>query len=447
MLAFVSFPNAPLTQSLVRDALKGLTEHVVFTDDRIAFDDAVKSSSPSTRLLQYCSYDHLDHELTHAQPEHVLASSYTIRKSLIRKHYLHRALSSYVAKHPDSILATSVPHTWDIDIAWADELDELFADELWDLGEILDNNSERWFILKPGMADRGNGIRLFNSKEALRTIFEEFEDQSDGESTEIGVQDIIASQLRHFVIQEYITHPLLVDPSQALSLGKTVTTAEPLPYKFHLRAYCIACGTMTLYLWPHILALFACVPYSVPSHDTVVELAPHLTNTSLQMDRGDAGVRLLNELAGCSVLSTHGNGNLVLSISDIARITDQIAHIVADTFQAALASPVHFQSLPNAFELYGVDLLVTPTLSPHWTGSSGYHFQTHLLEINAEPAIELTGPRLRWVLEDMFKAMAKVCIGPFFGVRGCEWESWKVGETREGLRKCLEVQVRGREGW
>ena len=71
----------------------------------------------------------------------------------------------------------------------------------------------------------------------------------------------------------------------------------------------------------------------------------------------------------------------------------------------------------------------------------------HILELNAEPAIELTGPRLRWVLEDMFTAVARVCVGPFFGIDGCEWGTWKVGETKEGLRKCLEVGVRGIGAW
>lgn len=71
----------------------------------------------------------------------------------------------------------------------------------------------------------------------------------------------------------------------------------------------------------------------------------------------------------------------------------------------------------------------------------------NLLEFNAEPAIALTSPRLRWVLEDMFDAIAKVCIGPFLGVQGCRWESWNVGETKEGLRKCLEIGVRGLGVW
>jgi tubulin--tyrosine ligase len=47
----------------------------------------------------------------------------------------------------------------------------------------------------------------------------------------------------------------------------------------------------------------------------------------------------------------------------------------------------------------------------------------------------------------MFKAIARVCVGPFFGVDGCEWGAWEVGETMEGLTKCLEVRVRGTRGW
>jgi hypothetical protein len=73
----------------------------------------------------------------------------------------------------------------------------------------------------------------------------------------------------------------------------------------------------------------------------MLDLAPHLTNTSLQIDRGDAGVRLLQELVGSSILSTHNEG--VLSESDIEDITNQTAHILAEGFRAALASPVHFQ--------------------------------------------------------------------------------------------------------
>lgn len=132
---------------------------------------------------------------------------------------------SYLVKH-----SGSVPQTWAIDLSWADELDELWTDELYELAELLDHNEgiedegeKKWFILKPSMADRGQGIRLFESRDALREIFESFEDDED-EDEEAGEEEsdskskaasepesdkadegmntnIIASQLRHFVIQ------------------------------------------------------------------------------------------------------------------------------------------------------------------------------------------------------------------------------------------------------
>lgn len=94
-----------------------------------------------------------------------------------------------------------MPKTWELELSFVDELDEMWSDELWDLGEELDRG-EKWMILKPGMADRGNGLRLFHTKEELEAIFQEFEDQDSDEEDE-GRDDtaIVTSQLRHFVIQ------------------------------------------------------------------------------------------------------------------------------------------------------------------------------------------------------------------------------------------------------
>jgi hypothetical protein len=93
--------------------------------------------------------------------------------------------------------------------------------------------------------------------------------------------------------------------------------------------------------------------------------------------------------------------------------------------------------LPNAFELFGVDFLIT-----HQSSSK---LQVHLLEFNAEPAIELTGPRLTWVLEDLFNSIAKVVVEPF--VEGTNAESWNIGEIKNHLRKCVEVEVRSNKSW
>lgn len=98
--------------------------------------------------------------------------------------------------------------------------------------------------------------------------------------------------------------------------------------------------------------------------------------------------------------------------------------------------------------MYGIDFLVTHRLKE--MASQHRRFQVSLLEVNSEPAIELTGPRLTWILEDLFKSIGKVCIDPFFRSKndnGVSEDDWKVGDTRELLRKCLDVEVRGLGGW
>jgi tubulin---tyrosine ligase len=241
--------------------------------------------------------------------------------------------------------------------------------------------------------------------------------------------------------------------------------------QFHLRVYCVASGALTLYIYTRILALFSASPYVYPvpeDENKDLDLTPHLTNTSLQINRGEEGVRFLDELVGCDILSLDGaREGPKLTSTDLADIVDNLADVLAETFRAALENPVHFQvryvtpifyprtgidfrmkPLPNAFELYGVDFLVTmppPTDIPPSPSTKRYHVK--LLEVNAEPAIELTGARLTWILQDLFSSIGEVCVGQFFGLQGVDEKEnvvgWDVGQTRHHLRKCLEVQVRG----
>ena len=97
----------------------------------------------------------------------------------------------------------------------------------------------------------------------------------------------------------------------------------------------------------------------------------------------------------------------------------------------------HLQSLPNAFELFGVDFLITHN------PDDIHAFRVSLLEINSEPAIELTGPRLQWILKDMHESIARLCVAPFFDIGKPPAADWKVGEKGDGFIKCLEEQVRG----
>jgi tubulin---tyrosine ligase len=213
LIAFVFWPSAPLTNSLVRNALLSLPN----IDSATIYSTCPRSYK---KLIQWSTYDELDHTLICADHHDTLSSSYVIRKALIRKHFLSSCIHSYLTKHPDSVLRMAAPKTWEIEITFADELDDLWIDELWDLSGILDKSitspetPDRWWILKPGMADRGMGIRLFNSKQSLQRILNEFDDDGDGDAVADGSDTSIAiSQLRHFVIQasgrmayEYLVH-------------------------------------------------------------------------------------------------------------------------------------------------------------------------------------------------------------------------------------------------
>ncbi|KAJ3538506.1 hypothetical protein NM688_g6513 [Phlebia brevispora] len=452
-VAFVSWPSAPLTNRLVRNSLQSLESPPTIVD--------TIPNQQDRPLLQWSTYDSIDHELTLEQSSTILSSSYTIRKALIRKHYLARSIQNYLVKHPESILKRAIPQTWDVELTFADELEDMWGDELWDLGEALDEG-HKWFILKPGMADRGMGIRLFHSKDELVKIFEEFEDSDsdeEEEQTEEGYSldtAVVTSQLRHFVLQEYLSDPLLLDPSEVpLDVEKEQTarpTREELQgHKFHLRAYCVASGALRVFLYTKILSLFSALPYSSPSDSddsSGMDLSAHLTNTSLQVERGEAGVRLFDELVGCNIL--HGSlENGILTAADLEDIKSQMADVLGETFKAAMNMSIHFQPIPNAFELFGIDFLVTHIPSEPGVSPSR-KFQVSLLEVNSEPAIELTGPRLTWILEDLFKSIGKVCVAPFFekiGTKEHTADGWEVGQTREYLQKCLDIDVRGAGGW
>jgi tubulin--tyrosine ligase len=138
--ASVSWPAAPLTDSLVRQALQGLSVPVEFVNSEILND----SQNP----LQWSTYDEIDHELTLSKRDTLLSSSYTFRKALIRKHFLSWIIKSYLTKKPNSILNWASPRTFELEISFADELDEMWTDELWELGSELDTKSS-WWILKP----------------------------------------------------------------------------------------------------------------------------------------------------------------------------------------------------------------------------------------------------------------------------------------------------------
>lgn len=210
-VATSSFPS-PYTETLLQLALSSNLPYLSLSPDL--------PSEPASvaRLLCWADYDILPHELiqstSHSAKPTLLSSSYIYRKTLIRKHLLHQVIQEYLAKHatrrqvnpslPETSLKKAVPRGWVIDVQFADELDELFQDELYDLLLDLEGEEDKWFILKPGMSDKGQGIRLFSTREELEEIFEEMEESSDEEDEDEDRDEdkgVAMSQLRHFVIQ------------------------------------------------------------------------------------------------------------------------------------------------------------------------------------------------------------------------------------------------------
>ena len=64
---------------------------------------------------------------------------------------------------------------------------------------------------------------------------------------------------------------------------------------------------------------------------------------------------------------------------------------------------VHFQTLPNAFEVFGLDFLVDEK-GTAW-----------LLEVNAFPDFKQTGEELRGLVGGLWEGVVEVAIKGFFG--------------------------------
>lgn len=443
------------------------------------------SSSTATlpqgaKFLQIRAYESIDFDYAMTNPSTSLINSYIIRKALIRKHFLDSTVDHWVAKHPESILRKHVKRGEAFEVDYAEFLEDALV-EAWDLRAALEKNEEvgaqaddyaqaeahaqaqaqaqgcvdgdrsdqygtvhvssatgeqkdpkgrDWWILKPSMSDRGQGIRLFSTMEELQGIFDgweadeppsddEFDDEEqEHESGNGGNHDddddddhdatggITASHLRHFVAQPYIHPPLLLPSCDNR--------------KFHIRTYVLCAGAMRVYVCREMLALFAARPYSAPweknknknknktatattttaaglsddeDEDEDDYLDAHLTNTCLQGPRADA-----------TSVQRFWALDMAPQLQDA--IFQQICAVTGEIFEAAARGMmVHFQPLPFAFEAYGLDYLVD---------SSG---NAWLLEVNAFPDFKQTGEELRdSVVAEFWKGVARWAVGPWAGL-------------------------------
>ncbi|TVY16486.1 putative tubulin--tyrosine ligase PBY1 [Lachnellula arida] len=335
-------------QPLILSALKSR-----FSEDSYTLISNIEDlPSPTTPFLQISSYETLPFTQAMSYSTSTLINAYVIRKALIRKHYLSTTAYNWIAKHPGSILKTNMKPACEFELDYAEFLDEALV-EAWELQESFTKNegkepAEReWWILKPGMSDRGQGIRLFSTEAELQGIFEEWEaelpDSDDDEEGEETGEDgeakgkegdyIVTSHLRHFIAQPYIHPPLLTAAS---------------PSKFHIRTYVLASGSLSIHVYKPMLALFAPAPYTPPwSSSSPSSLSAHLTNTCLQSPSENQ----------YPPVKAFWSLDLPQDLKD--DIWKQICAVTGEVFEAAARGMlVHFQTLPNAFEVFGLDFLV-----------------------------------------------------------------------------------------
>ncbi|KAI9669700.1 MAG: hypothetical protein M1831_007396 [Alyxoria varia] len=423
--------------------------------------DAHKTPLPLLQILPYesLSFPRLFNHHHHNQQNHTLLNSYTIRKALIRKHYLSNTVAHHVAKNPYSALSSHVPLSLHFELDYAEFLDEALV-EAFELREAFARNEGRsearereWWILKPGMSDGGMGIRLFSTERELREVFEGWEEEKetddeddendddvdavgaahssvnghasldDDEENEkaTGFRDAInASHLRHFLVQPYIHPPLQI--------------SEP-PYcnrKFHIRTYVVAAGALNVYVYGRKLALFASEPYRPPwetsSSESDTKRAADASDSAANGIDGDEEIlrRMRNIHLTNTCMQTKSNpqqlgsknvfllSDLPLPPSTHSAISAQINNAISELFRAAVAQPTNFQPSPNCLEVFGVDFLVSEDNSSSSTNDttqgSYYKVQTeppletssqaptphvHLLEVNAFPDFAQTGKDLR----------------------------------------------------
>lgn len=354
-------------------------------DLKISSDVELITSKPHCdKIFQYGDYEQLNFDQVMVDSNYLICS-YVYRKSLIRKHYLAHTIHSYVVKHPDSILVSAFPETFQIEVDYAEFLDDAL-DECYELRDEIEKKEKTW-ILKPSMSDKGQGIRVFKTLDQLQEVFDSFEEDEDDEEEDGENEEstgIITSQLRHFVVQEYLPSPLLLP--------------EYGNRKFHIRTYVLASGSLKVYVFKRMLTLFAGVKYNkeilvrLEEEFAALDMNEHLTNTCIQGPKAEENNSVVEfaQLKG-------------LDSSMRQKITEQIFEIVGDLFKAAISvDRFNFQPLENAFEFYGLDFLVDE------------NGNVSVLEVNAYPDFKQTGNNLKSLVYELVEETVKKVVVPFY---------------------------------
>lgn len=309
-----------------------------------------------------------------------VASSYCVRKGISRKAQLWLACRRYFTKHAASVLKAALPdtlvlETWeafdeDLKVNFGDGDIAGFGADVLTVGQrlalCLSDASDAMaaaspgtlWIAKPSYANKGAEIQVLESFEQLSSHLQTHH------------------TLREWVLQRYIPRPLLVQ-------GR----------KFHLRAYVLCVGSLSVFFFNEVLLLSAQRPLAGAS---LKDRTAHLTNTAvaaelsdfdeaqcvkllvpdlaLELDRinhpcttaaaaaAASSQNLKSDSAASALAEAMASAGVKPSIgatTAAAGVMAQMHVVTAELFRAYQGEFSSFQPLPNCFEHFGLDFMVS----------------------------------------------------------------------------------------
>lgn len=412
----------------IKTANSWLNEHIEgfvrkYASEAVFVDRLADIPIGAEKVFQFCDGWGLDqHFHVHNTAVKKLISAYPNSDALARKDCLARVVDYWVAKRPESVLATHVPRTVRLSLDYSEYVEEALtaADDLSLLYSLEENSGKEasqreWWILKPAMLDCADGIRIFSTIDELASNLElaeaiedddEYDDDSSISPSECGEEKAFDLRLRggHISRTDRLRssgsrfldalvaasvkrpweskQPQPEKPNQALEpeeldripssqmrdfvAQRYVVSIPPIEKrKWHVRAYVLAVGRLKVYVFREMLLLLALDDYKPPWQNPNQNAS--LSNTALQSEEEYVGKESMRDFWTCQddVLPGDWKKNTF----------DQICQISAELFHAASHTMADkFIVLDTCFELFALDFLLD---------SSGTAW---LLEANSAPA-------------------------------------------------------------
>jgi hypothetical protein len=191
-------------------------------------------------------------------------------------------------------------------------------------------NDQQLWVLKYADSSNANGLRVFhrNKPQSVRDHFK-------------------CSSKRKHLLQEYITP--FVDPKD--------------PRKFHLRVIVLAVGKLKVFRYNDIRVLRCSKPYTEDG-DSLEDPFVHISNQSVNEKFNTEGIDSCRNISLNDFCRKFTCENKYFGPNDEKEtlqqfIISKIDNIVHDLFTRLSQNRRHFFTLPNCYELFGFDFMVS----------------------------------------------------------------------------------------